>query len=282
MLRPGSNAINLGNPVNRSATLNSGLVGWWLALPGYMSSNTMRDLCGRSPATFSGNAFWASAAGRPGGWGSFDLDGSGDYLTTTPTGFTTSTQSGVLSCWVYPRSVGAAFDSLIHNRTGGGAAALYLWDDTSMNITFSWDNDPNEYRANTGLVPVANTWNWIGLSIGANSAAIGMWNSSVGWKTYSDSNTNGAINLAIATDFGRDSALGGREIDGRMDDIRMHVGVTFSLDQMYALFQASRMGYINELNRISRPIGVKAAAGSAFKAAWARRSNQVIGVTGAA
>lgn len=277
MFRPGSNAINLGNPVNRSATLNSGLVGWWLTLPGYASSNTMRDLCGRSPATFSGNAFWASAAGRPGGWGSFDLDGSGDYLTATPTGFSTSTQNAVVSCWVYPRSLGLGFDSLVHNRTGGGNFALYLYDDTSLNFTFSWDNDANEYRANTGLVPVANTWNWIGLSIGANSAAMGMWNSSVGWKTYSDSNSNAASNLALATDFGRDSAVGGRELDGRMDDIRLHIGVTFSLDQLYALFQASRTGYQLELNRISRPIGVKAATAPASAGRFFGAGNFTVG-----
>ncbi|TWU22464.1 hypothetical protein Pla52o_35200 [Novipirellula galeiformis] len=77
--------IDWQQPVNRSHSLNRGLVAWWMAVPGRVGWKTAKwwDLCGKHHGTLTNMdpaTDWV-AGGTRGGWGGLDFDGSNDKVS---------------------------------------------------------------------------------------------------------------------------------------------------------------------------------------------------------
>lgn len=272
------NIIDYGNPVNRAAPLNRGLVGWYRNLPGQNTGATCPDLCGRNPGTLTNGVLRQSGAGMPYSSGSYQFDGSDDSIVHSWNTSPLITDFSV-AIWFNQTDAGSGAGRILcaHASSVSANDGWRLSNFSSGNFTFTLGGVGN-YDLSTAM-PYGE---WIWWCVTVSNLTLNYYIRSVttgyqsgGFPIFASSGTPAIFSQSS------DVFSSAYEFKGRTDDIRLYDRAIVE-SEASSLYNASRTGYVNELNRISRPIGVKAAAGSAFQAAWARRSNQVIGIAGAA
>lgn len=244
-------SLDLSCPVNWTHPLNRGRVGWWLAAPPLPRGNRWQDLVGLSskkgnPGALTNGPVWQGPRGRPGGYGSIATVAASSQMVDcgTPIGFSSITKAAYCG-WIYRASTGttAGFGGSAGTRGAIGNRFSFLWfTDANLYVTAG----SNTY-ATVSLAGVG--WNHIAVSYDdtatGNAARLKTWVNSVP-QTLA---FTGTIPASIASSgpwtIGRDSSDG--YCGGNYDDVSLYLR-TISNDEVFQLYQQSRLGHPDTLN----------------------------------
>lgn len=234
---------NQGYPVNKIASLNRGLVSWWLRPPTLVSNVRWLDLYERSHGVITGNPIW-SGQQRRGGYGALTFDGT-DYVTPAlPTRFELGAGDWTTVAWVKPTNV--TVDRVIWAKCAaaaweGASKTWYLKATTGVQVL----DAPGEVTVNSTTGLTMGVWSQI---------AVSFLNSTNGVTFYLNGTANGTGTLLLATDdvahilrFGVLTSLLELPWIGSLDDLRFYNRV-LSADEVKRLYHASSTGYKQELN----------------------------------
>jgi hypothetical protein len=133
-----------------------------------------------------------------------------------------NTNTVTLMAWINPSGSENVNDGLIFNRGGNIAGFGYTGNtDGNGNYTlgYTWNNDPNTYSWNSGLVPPANQWSLVALVVTPTNATIYLANTNgitAAIQTYPHiAQSFGQVTIG-ADPFNND---GSRAFDGKMDEV---------------------------------------------------------------
>jgi hypothetical protein len=253
--------LDWSQAINPDAPLNSGLVSWWMAGEDnpYWGGPKLFDLCPWSNnhgtlTNFSASVNPWSGQTHPGGRGSLKFDGSDDLVDTNNAYIVDAQRDITISAWVYITANGS-YPSVIQKNVAFNTTTtkygLYCTAGTrqpvfnigSVERTSATALTLNQW---THIIAVSNAsgmfifTNGVKESFAATSAPT---TSSDTWKIGCFVNASGMW-------------------PGNLNDIRVW-NRGLSDGEAVALYQASRLGYPNELNWITRPVvGAQAAAAS--------------------
>ena len=244
MYRLPPNAINLGQPVNRSAPLNRGLVAWWLAIPQRMQGNRFLDLCGVSHGVLRSGPLWSSPLGRPGGLGSIFFDGVNDDILAP-----TISIAADISFSLWAKIVAYSGQGFFIQKGPVNSQWALYYDISFIRIT---GGSATTYSV---AAPSNGVWHHFVGTISGTTGTIYIDGISAGSGTIT-AIANGSGSICIG------SFDGGYYISGNLDDVRLYNRI-LSASEAWQLYNASRTGYRNELNRTRRPIAMEAAAAGA-------------------
>lgn len=154
--------VFIADAVNRSCSLNRGLVSWWMALPDQQRGNVFRDLCMRNHGTLTNGPTWGGALGRLGGWGSLACDGSDDYVQVSNCRFDSRCS---FFAWVYPResTTCAVLETTLSPGSGTADREIYI-DGSGLWTCRIFDQDAGTNKTVTGSTAVGNAWRHVGFS----------------------------------------------------------------------------------------------------------------------
>lgn len=269
--------IDYRNPVSNSP-LNRGLVSWWLALPQRMGGGRIIDLCSKgNHATLTNGPTWRSAAGRNGGFGSLNfVGGSSQYAPTTLS--VASLTNFTLSAWVrrtatndlvyIASDTGTISGNLVQVGFYSDGLCYYTADGNFLTISSNvstWLHFAYCFNGSLGTDALRNAFYINGVSQSpsgtspATSTSASAGNLVIGRRTASPVYTNGNI-----------------------DDVRFMTR-TLSADEVVQLYNDSRTGYQQTLNRLPmRVYGTAAAASGVFNPYYYRMLAGHGGLGGAA
>lgn len=242
--------ILIQDPVEWAHPLNQGLVSWWLALPSLPRGNRWHDLTRRNPGTLTNGPTWQGARGRPGGWGSLNLNGSTQYVETTAAVLPTA----------YPMSMSCWFRTT--NATAANRDSFFLGSTTTADQYCGFQIGA-DHKAVYTLHGSLSCWvtGGVALNDGAWHHLMGTSTDATTHSLYVDgklvsatvlgdgsSGTFPALNVASMgrLNYG---GLGIQYFPGDVDDIRVY---TRGLSAAAALYAESLAGYPNALRRVRR------------------------------
>ena len=154
-----------------------------------------------------------------------------------------NTNSVTLSCWVNPNSPQLNSAGLIYCRGADTVAGLCYSGNTdaggNFTLGYNWNNDPNAYGWNSGLVPPAGQWSFVTLVVTPASATIYLMNASgLTSATHVYPHSIQAFSSVDTTLLGDDSLDGGngsRTFNGVLDDVAVFKSALTG-DQVASLF----------------------------------------------
>jgi hypothetical protein len=234
-----SGAINLAQPVS-SSPLNRGLVGWWLALPQRMGGGRFLDLCQPgNHGTLNGGLTWQSAAGRPGGFGSLKWSANTDYVPLPNMDVGKSAEDFTLAAWFV--TPGTSSDIILDNYQGG-ANEISLYAQSGVIKCY--------YGGTlTGVLTVtANIWNHAALV--RTGTTLQLFLNGVGDSSVVSGSGNWSSAGFTLGNFYNGTA-GTSAMAGSIDDARIYRR-SLSASEITALYNDSRTGYQQTLNRLPR------------------------------
>lgn len=259
--------IDYGSPINRSSPLTRGLVSWWSALPKYMGGSRFVDLCGRNHGTLTSMdppSDWLPSS-HQGGFGCLDFDGTNDYVATP---VSTTLTAATFSFWIKPRTL-TAYYGFMFSRSAAVSGIHVSSDGTKLG--YIWNDAFNTYTWTGGPSLTTGEWQFCCVTISPTDAV-----AYVGSQSAWSSGTNAVSHTSSLIDslrLGADS-FSSRNADGLLDDFCLY-NRALAADEVYKLYQDSRLSHPLMINRIRRTMPFGAAAG--FKSAWARNSNYYMG-----
>lgn len=278
------NIIDYGNPVNRSAPLNRGLVGWWKAFPDRLSGNVFYELTGTpNHASLVGTPLWDATAGKPGILGGLKFNGSSNYANPT-TAFAFGTGNFAISFWINFTTTSQGIPiGMVSLAT---SAILRIWINTDAGTGALTGAIAAQIRSNGGglrgadIRPSANDgkWHHVVVTRDSDTTTSIYFDGTAPSMTLGTNALTGALDCQYAMPFGAENLRTaiGNYANCTMDDIRIY-NRELTLAESSVLYSAARCGYVNELNRISRPIGVKAAAAAAASGRLFGAGNYTVG-----
>lgn len=257
--------VNRRNPIRRRASLNRGLLRWWLCLPSQHGGLRWRELTAKNSATIVG-ALPLKAGGRPGGFGYWQFDGTNDSGQTAAidlTGVSTMT----VSCWLYWDAFGTDADIAIESSASSSTVigAILLMPNAASGA-FLVRVGVNAANSGASFVrPSGAAWHHYSFCFNRNAGlqqVVGVYLNGV-----SQALTDVNVSVEAAGGFGNHvwnfmcrnaaSAFGA----GRIDDLRLYNRV-LGAGEARALYRASRGGYRHELRRVRElPMGFAEDAG---------------------
>jgi fibronectin-binding autotransporter adhesin len=148
-----------------------------------------------------------------------------------------NTNTVTIMAWVNPTGPETAFDGLVLNRGGGGAGLTYTGTTNgagNFTLGYIWNNDPNTFGWDSGLVAPPNQWSLVALVITPTNATIYVANTnglaaSVHTYPHASQNLSGPITIGNDSSF-----LTTRGFDGSMDEAAVF-NVALSQSQIMAL-----------------------------------------------
>ena len=147
--------------------------------------------------------------------GSMYFDGTGDYLSVTPTSnFIFGTDDFTIEAWVY--MTGGTTGTIFDNRTGASSTHPVLYFSTATNLQY--------YVAGAGRINGTGTFlnNWVHVALSRNSGNTKMFINGVqAGSTYADTN-NFSTSGSVFTGGGYSA---GNLLTGYLSDVRVHNGV---------------------------------------------------------
>jgi hypothetical protein len=253
--------IDIGDAVNRDAPLNRGLVSWWLALPDQQRGVMFRDLMMRNHGTLTNGPTWTGSWGLPGSYGAINCDGTNDYIVAN----SSSSLTGLDTDWsVVFRArldtIANTFGFVSHaNNSGGGWTIGRHFAVLGGNLAVY---DSTNWR-NSGYTLLDSLDYFIGVTATGTTLRFHVRAPGV--------SHNGTDVYATSSDANRGINLGrmwlnedAHYLDGLMSDVAIFRRA-LSQAEFDRRYQASRLGYPNELNWLQRPVvSAQEAAASAF------------------
>lgn len=253
--RPSS--INWSSPVNHGHYLNRNLLGWWMVTPTLHGGSRMLDLTGGYNADFGSGKDVATdwvQGGRPGGWGSIDIDGTNnDQLVVPNANINLGTGARTFSAWFRPDSV-ASGAVLGKDKT---AQEGMIWFPSSGLLKFRLkDGVTTDSVELSGFV--SNTWYHLACTF-LPSVYLRMYvNGSL------EAETTSGVNSSVTTstdDFNiGDRSDGTLPMNGKIDDVRIY-DRDISAVEVRDYYRLSQQGYPGILNRRRRVTFAPPAAG---------------------
>lgn len=274
--------ILLSDPVNRSAPLNRGLVGWWIVLPGWQGTGGIRfpNITGtKNHGTLSGftlTTAWRGNRGRPGGWGSLLYDGSNDLVSIGESSKFTFGTTTPFSCGLWMRTTTTSIVALVTNwRVSGNPGwAMRMGDGAAGTVGMFMSNAAGSaLKGRRGSTTVNDgAWHHAAFSYDGSDTAGGV-SIYIDGKTQSHTNIGTSATGALAStamQLASHDNFALNRFPGDMDDVRLY-DRNVSAGEWAQLYHASKRGYPNELNRSKRQIFVAVAAPSANRLLNLRR-----------
>ncbi len=236
MLRP----VDLGNPVNRGASLNLGLAHWYRGLPNNRGSRTIFDLCKSSNFTIADGTGYAAAMWSPkharcdfspvGGVSPAYYGSSDSNLADFSGGFTAS-------AWIFPVDVSTY--NVVAGVTSTGVTNGFYFGQNGAGLILN---------ASPGAVQ-----QWVGPNIAAYSPSFAVWVCSGGAvRLYVDSievqNFGGGYSSPAGTSWYIGNSAYGYGTNGGIGSLRFYTrGLTAS--EIVALYEEELAGCPTTLNR---------------------------------
>lgn len=240
-----------GNAVNRAAPLNRGLVSWWLHLPNRLGGggSTLRDLMGSNHGTLTNGPLW-SGAKNVGGYGSVYMAGTDDLIAgaKNPPNIPIT-----LVCWANTTTASAGNYSLIF-----GSGISIAGPVQGIAFLYSSDTTPSVYadavgsagaRIFTGYASGFGVGGWRHLAVTLDGTNLLLYVDGV----LKSSSSGSISSITHATTLRVGQRSGGAYWVGNFNDGRVYSRI-LSASEIAGLYQASRLGYQNELNWQSRPV----------------------------
>lgn len=267
--------LNCGNPVNRTAPLNRGLVDWFVILPQFSGGYLMRNACDatRHAKLTAGSAYWSrSGLKRPSGYGSFY-----DTAVTMQPGFTKAKRldactAFTVSCWIRIRTGLGANDSFFGTWDIGPVKQQFSRFSSGMQWFMRNNADSAEASITIASASIStNAWHhFVFTADGANLNAYLDGASAASAVALTGPYLKTGSGLWYWT-YGRTKGSGCPQ-----DDLR-HYDRALTGSEVRQLYDASRTGYQRELNWLDRPWLSNSVAGGATKYWLTRRTTHVIG-----
>lgn len=235
--------VDLSNPVNKSDPLNRDLTNWWLHLPGGGKGNTLLDLCRRAPLTLSSDVVRSGSMGRAGGMGSVRFDGDNSYASGA---ITPLSRPLTVTGWVMQHTAASGGRNLVRHDSGANDGwAIVITNGFPDYLAFAWGGVEIYYF--TTLSMSLNTWRFFACTVPNNGGtAVGYLSDANGTLMTQSSATGSMIGTPNQMHIGGLSWFSAA-IDGSIDDVRIHNRV-LSATEIRAIYQASRQGYLTQLN----------------------------------
>lgn len=248
--------VNVSAPVDWSHPLNRGLVAWWLAwpAPGCFGGNTWRDLTRRKEGILTNGPTWRGTS-RPGGLGRLALDGSNDKVVHPALSFA---GAFTVAFWAYDTAVNGSI------YLGGGGSQNRIGLSSTQVVLRLADNATAINHSETTTV----RWrHWV-----LSRTAAG--NVSVYWDGI-------FLDVRAATGTAVFDTMGCRGdsisfMNGSLDDVR-YWDRALSAAAASQVYNLSRRGNPGTLARFGPSRWSEGIASDPFLAAWAARSNTLIG-----
>ena len=260
-----SPAVNLVMPVNWVRPINTGLIAWWLVVPGNDRGGVWRDITKRGTDAIIKNVQPWRGAERPGSLGSLDLAGiDEEYLDgLNAHAGSLDVVDFTLTAWVKPRALASFQRVLCAGNNGGATRNRYSLLFNGSFLAYQI-NDTGHADTSTGSV-ADNVWTHVAAVHRSAPNTI---------TFYLD----GVADPAAVTTAGADPGTGlftcvlgvvdntnndTQFFNGQLDDVRIFNRALPAAD-MKALYLDSLKGYHDTLNRIDRSpiLGVEPPAGS--------------------
>jgi hypothetical protein len=247
--------LNYGNPVNRQAPLNRGLVSWWMNLPQRRGGTRFLDLCGRHHGTLTNGPTWGGPL-NPGGWGSLVFT-SGKYVSIPDAASLDLTVNWTVSYW-YTRVGSGTTPCIAKYVTAGENRSFWLESSQNTVMRASFSSDGTSAALATYSFSTSND---LGSTYHVTFSKTG--SDLTCYKNGVSLGTQTVIDPFAGTapfEIGGSSVLG--TTSNRMDG----VGVWsrgLSASEASALYQASRQGYGLELSYSNRPFIFDMGGGAA-------------------
>lgn len=246
-----SKPVDYNNPVNWSASLNQGLVAWFIALPLEYLDAELCDIAGGMKATAASGEFLPKEQ-----WGRFAAvacDGTNDKYTIGTTTDLQITGTKTVVMWVKSTSASTFREVFGINELGGSfrGYSLALSGATAGRVGF-YHSDSGTYRTATSGTTNDGNWHQIAATVDSGvTNGSGLWLDGI----RLDSATINACSFASAV--GSIGALPGyRWTPCTIGDIRVY-NRCLSAEEMLELYNASHPDrteqYANELNWIDAP-----------------------------
>lgn len=243
-----SKTLAYGNLINKDWPGNRGLVARWLALPLLKGRPKLIDIAGNYDGTFTGygsDSPWRGAMGRMGGFGSVNFDGTDDYVIRSSVSFSLPM---TLSVWFNVADLSGIREAVYLGNGGASAGWCSIEVTTSGAVSayYNSNNDQNRF-ATTAATVSAGVWNHaVAVFSDTNSRTIYLNGSNK--VTDSTSAADATLNSWVLGLLRPSAPL--RYWAGKLDDACLFNRV-LSDSEVYALYDDSRRGYPNSLNRLS-------------------------------
>jgi hypothetical protein len=238
-----------GQPVNISAPLNHGLMGWWKVLPQRFGGLRFLDLLGRYHGTLTGigassaTSGWGSTT-RLGGSGELRFDGSNDYIAI-PAAAALDPPEITMACWVKGTNWTPAYSGII-STIDGTATNYHSCEVTSAGHMTSYVKTSGGAPQIDPGVATIPTGTWTHLAMTYNSVA-GLAQYVNGLPDATAAAAGTLVATGAQTWLTNDQFNTGRFLTGAMDDVRIY-NRALSAEEVRRLVLASRLGYPLELN----------------------------------
>ncbi len=173
---------------------------------------------------------------------SFAANVTGNRVRVPP--WNLNTNAVTLCTWVNPAGAQLSGTGLVYCRGPDTVAGLCYGDAVTAGtgtygLAYNWNNDPNDYRWNSGLFPPAGQWSFVALVITPNAATIYLMNSN-GLTSSTHiyphvAQLFGSADTTLIGDDSQDGGNGSRAFAGVMDDVAVF-NIALTGDQIANLF----------------------------------------------
>lgn len=246
--------VDIASPINWSCSLNRGLLGRWLSLPGLTGGPLFRDLRKQNDGTLTGMAAtptstsgWNGSIGRRGGFGTLAFDASNDTIDVgTSLGNFDNTDKFSVSVWIYPVTLSSANRGVVCRDDVTTFKGWRIRINTSNAARFILSSDGSNFRGADSSALSTKTWYHL----------VGTWDGTTALMYV-----NGVLNSSNVTGGTLASITGartlwfGKEIStasffpGNMDDVRIW-NRTLSAPEIQEIYRDSCAGNPVTLNWI--------------------------------
>jgi len=270
-------SVNIQSPIRWDATLNRGLLRWWLCLPNQSRGNVWRELTRKSDATING-ATVAGSRGRPGGWGCYEYNGTSNAAQSSAINLS-SISTLTVSLWLYWTSY-ANNDDLacesgtaglsgeqgsfhINPNSGSSGGAVRVLVNTTSGLSLNGVTFPR---------PSAAVWHHYVVCVDRGAGAQQVLAAYVDGvsQTLTQTNTNtgstGGFGNFVWNFMARNNGAS-LQGAGKLDDFRMYNRV-LRASEAVELYRESKAGYPRLLRWIDSPLATFASQGVA-ESYWA-------------
>lgn len=243
-------SINISDAVNHAASLNRGLVSWYLTLPDQQRGNVFRDLMMRNHGILTGAPTWSGMA-HAGGHESLALVGaSSQYVPLLSSTQAAALTTGTIACWARMSGTTASYPSIIGCGLGNAAdkdgviiAQTPIADNSKVYAQVRNDSGTfGTYAATAANTGTDGLWHHFTLTYTLTALEFYMDGKSLG----TDSGASGAFSP-------QELEIGRRNDDsyfywtGNINDVRIY-NRYLTTSEVQSLYRASSQGYPGELN----------------------------------
>lgn len=201
----------------------------WGQKNGTLNAGVTNNVAGPAPTAFQG-----FDAGNK----AYALSGASGYVTLPALG--TFNGAMTIVAWIKPNGTQPDFAGLVFTRGGTGGGTSGLDYTAGQQIGYHWNDAATSYNWRSGLIPLADQWNFVALVVEPTQATAYLDSGdSQGIQSAVNVATHGAATWA-APRIGSDSA-GARDYKGSIDDVAVYA-TALSAAEIAAIHDAGISG----------------------------------------